>query len=293
MSRPCSAGSRAAPPHTRGIAPGWPASSTRPSTRSGPTPLRRRPSARTRAADTPAARRRRGLRVRHRPRRTEHRRRPARSGRADRARHPQPRIRPGVVDAAAAKAADGLSCAGHHRGPRRTGRTAARHRRDRDPRLARRREPRPLPRRRPDAPRCSHASARRAVATADPSPPPGQTAGCSTGSPTTSTNAGTGDAAPQPRAASRLPRRGRARTLDPSPTRRPTRASRTVTAARGADRAPGTRRAAGQDDRPDRAAGAAIRGALSRSRRDCRACRRAVKVGPSAPPAAAADAAPP
>jgi hypothetical protein len=34
------------------------------------------------------------------------------------------------------------------------------------------------------------------------------------------------------------------------------------------------------------------RGALSRSRRDCRARRRAVKVGPSAPPAAAADAAP-
>ncbi len=43
---------------------------------------------------------------------------------------------------------------------------------------------------------------------------------------------------------------------------------------------------------PASACAAITRGALSRSRHDCRACRRAVKVGPSAPPSAAAAAAP-
>ena len=62
---------------------------------------------------------------------------------------------------------------------------------------------------------------------------------------------------------------------------RPTRPAREARRRRGAEPRRRSRRAAGQDDGPDPAPpGEAIRrGALSRSRRDCRACRRPVKVG--------------
>ena len=72
---------------------------------------------------------------------------------------------------------------------------------------------------------------------------------CLTGSSTSSRNAGIDDTAPRPRASSRIPRRGRARTLRPSRTSSPTPA-RHSHRRRRPSRAR-RRRAAGPDDGPD------------------------------------------
>ena len=225
MSRPCSAGSPAAP-RTRGTAPGSRARSTRPSTRSGPTPCppRPRPSAgepTTHATGDVVA----GYAIRDRPRRTEPRRRSC-AQRSSGSRSSSPISHPSRASSSscAHSAADGCHVADHHRGPRRTGRTAARHRRDRDPRLTRRRGPHPLPSRRRDAPR-AHTH-RRPPSESPPLIHP------SSGRPRRAVRParrrlrgplGQGDPARQPRAAPRLPRRDRARALARTRAARPSR----------------------------------------------------------------------
>ena len=198
-----------------------------------------------------------------------------------------PTLTPDIVDLLLAKADEGCRARAIIEEPAGQLEPLLGDRRDRDPRVSRRREVRPAPGRRADAPRAPLHRRPPRAASDDPHPAPRHVRTIRPARRRIRGTLGTDDTARHPRAVFTHTSPRSSSNARSSRTSSPTSACHSQRRRRPSRAR--SRRAAGQDDGPDPCAVGRSHqrgGALSRSRRDCRACRRAVKVG--APEAAGA-----